>query len=200
MHELVPGLFHWTAIHPKIHVEVSSYYWEPGRVLIDPLLPRGGLDAFEGRPLPQDVILVNRHHYRHSAQFEAAFGCTVWCNREGLHEFTQGEKVRGFTAGEPLPGGLKSFEIGALCPDETAVWVPAPGGALAIADGVIRLGSGELAFVPDELIGDGPERVKRELRAAYAALLSEPFEHLLFGHGLPLLDSGKLELRRFAEA
>ena len=31
MHEVLPGVFHWPAKHPRIHIEVSSYWLdEPG--------------------------------------------------------------------------------------------------------------------------------------------------------------------------
>ncbi len=26
MNEIIPGIYHWTAAHPKIKIEVSSYY------------------------------------------------------------------------------------------------------------------------------------------------------------------------------
>lgn len=42
MREVLPGVFHWTAMHPRIHVEVSSYRLEDGGVPIDPLLAPDG--------------------------------------------------------------------------------------------------------------------------------------------------------------
>jgi hypothetical protein len=32
-------VFHWTARHPELHIEVSSYWLEDTGVLIDPLVP-----------------------------------------------------------------------------------------------------------------------------------------------------------------
>jgi hypothetical protein len=197
--EILPGLFHWTAVHPRIRIEVSSYYLRPARVLLDPLLPAEGLAWFRGAE-PEHVILTNRHHYRHSGELSKAFGCTVWCNREGLHEFTRGEVVRGFRAGDALPGGVESHEVGVLCPDETALLLPVEGGALAVADGVVRDGDGPLGFVPDELIGDDPEAVKRGLRAAYARLAELAFDALLLAHGRPIVRGGRRALRAFAAA
>ncbi len=49
MREILPGLFHWTAVHPKIRIEVSSYYLPEAGVLLDPLLPAEGLEWFRGR-------------------------------------------------------------------------------------------------------------------------------------------------------
>jgi hypothetical protein len=39
MQEVLPGVFHWTVRHPKLHIEVSSYWLEDTGVLIDPLVP-----------------------------------------------------------------------------------------------------------------------------------------------------------------
>jgi hypothetical protein len=198
MREILPGLFHWTAVHPRIKIAVSSYYLEEDGVLLDPLLPSRGLDWFRARTVPRHVLLTNRHHYRHSAEFEEAFGCTVWCNEEGLHEFTHGETVCPFRAGDVLPGGVESHAVGALCPDETALRLPVSEGALAIADGIVREGDGPLGFVPDPFIGDEPERVKQGLKVAYAGLLALDFDHLLFAHGDPWVGGGRDALRRFA--
>ena len=45
MREIAPGLFHWTARHPKIHIEVSSYWLDASGVAFDPLVPvAAGLD------------------------------------------------------------------------------------------------------------------------------------------------------------
>jgi len=41
--EIRPGVLHWTAAHPKIRIEVSSYWLADAKVLLDPLLPTGGL-------------------------------------------------------------------------------------------------------------------------------------------------------------
>ena len=64
MNEILPGLFHWTAIHPRIKIEVRPYYLQPARVLLDPLLPPEGLERFRARCEPRDRILSHRNHYR----------------------------------------------------------------------------------------------------------------------------------------
>jgi hypothetical protein len=198
MREILPGVFHWTAVHPRIQIEVSSYYVEEPGVLLDPLLPPEGADWFRNRVKPRHILLTNRHHYRHSAEFERLYGCTVWCNKDGMHEFTHGEMVRPFTPGDLLPGAIESHAVGVLCPDETALRIPVAGGALAIADGIVRIEDGPLMFVPDQLLGDEPEEIRSGLRAAYARLLDLPFDHLLFAHGLPWIGGGQQALREFA--
>ena len=198
MREILPGLFHWMAVHPKIHIDVSSYWWRDQRVLLDPLLPAEGIGAFHGRD-PEHVILTNRHHWRHSSELVKTLGCTVWCNEEGLHEFTHGEVARGFRAGEELPGGIQSHPVGVLCPDETALWLPLGGGVLAVADGVVRDHGGPLVFVPDPLLGDDPVQIKKGLRAAYAGLCARlEFDTLLPAHGLPIMGGARQALRAFA--
>jgi hypothetical protein len=206
-----PGLYHWTAAHPKIRIEVSSYWLADARVLLDPLLPRGGLDWLREVGPPEHVVLTNRHHWRDCSRIVAAFGCPVWCNALGLHELEREagrERVRGFRAGEALPGGVESHEVGVLCPDETALrFALAAGGAcLAVADGVVRLGAegrgdGPLGFVPDSLLADDAaqvEAVKRGLRAAYGRLCELEWDTLLLAHGLPVVGEGREALRAFA--
>lgn len=201
MREVLPGVFHWTTPHPRIHADVSSYWLDGAGVLIDPLVPvEGGLEWFAGRPVrPTAVLLTNRHHYRDSGRFAEAFGCSVHCHRAGLHEFTHGEAVEGFAPGDRLPGGVVACEVGGLCPDETALHLPEQR-ALALADGVVRGGpQGPPGFVPDALMDD-PPATKRELLAAYARLLDElDFEHLLLAHGDPLIGDGRAVLEELVE-
>jgi hypothetical protein len=194
--EVLPGVFHWTARHPKIHIEVSSYWLEHDGVLFDPLVPEAeGLDWFAARAsAPAAIVLSNRHHYRESDRFAERFGCSVHCNRSGLHEFTHGERVQGFDIGAQLAGGVVACELDAICPDDTALHMPAHG-ALVIADGVVTGGphgeDGALGFVPDSLM-DEPEQTKRGLLAACERLLSElEFEHLLLAHGGPHIGNGR---------
>ena len=97
--EVLPDLWHWTAIHPKIRVPVDSYYIESARVVLDPMVPREGLEWFEGRETPSQIVLTNRHHLRHSERYAEAFGCPVRCSEAGLHEFERGPKVEGFAFG-----------------------------------------------------------------------------------------------------
>lgn len=200
MREVLRGVFHWRTPHPKIGVEVDSYWLDGDGVLIDPLVPQDvGIDWFASRPTPpQAILLSNRHHYRDSAKLVKRFGCEVHCNELGLHEFGEGTEVKGFAPGEELPGGVIACEVGGICPDETALHIPAAK-ALAIADGVVLGGphgiEGEIGFVPDSLMDD-PAATKADLLAAYARLLEElDFEHLLLAHGGPLIGDGRAKLQ-----
>lgn len=195
MDEIRPGLYHWTAIHPRIRELVSSYLFAPARALIDPMLPAEGIEAFGGRE-PDLVLLTNRHHYRDSGALAAEFGCPVLCHEAGLHEFEGGPEVEGFAFGDRLADGVEALEVGAICPEETALWLDVEGGALAFADGLIR-SDGELGFVSDGLLGDDPDGVKRGLLGAFARLAEREPDSLLFAHGAPLLGGGAEALRSF---
>lgn len=197
MEEIAPGIWHWTARHPRIKIRVSSYYLPDERVLIDPIAPDEGLGWFAEHAAPTDILLTNRHHYRSSAQFVERFGVTVHCVRAGLHEFRNGERVQPFDFGDALPGGIVPYEVGAICPDETALHVPSHH-ALALADGAVRWeAGGALAFVPDQFM-DEPERTKEGLRASYRRLAELDFEHLLLAHGEPIVGGGREALADFA--
>ena len=197
MQEIAPGLWHWTARHDQIGIDVSSYYLLPERVLIDAMVPAEGLDWFEEHGVPGQVLLTNRHHDRHAWRFRDAFGSTVHCIRNGLHELEGRGPVEAFDFGDELPGGAIAVEVGAICPDETALYIPAHR-ALACADGVVRWsGRDELAFVPDEYMDD-PAQTKAGLRDAYRRLLELDFDRLLLAHGDPVVADGKEALRAFA--
>ncbi len=202
MKEILPGMFHWKTFHKGIQAFVHSYYinaTDPA-VLIDPRIPAQGIEWFAAHGAPQHVYLTNRHHYRHSGRFVARYGVRVWCHKDGLHEFTQGEKVRGFSHGKELPGGILALKVGALCPEETALYLPLNGGLLSVGDAIVR-NRGKLSFVPDEYMGNNPKSVKRGLRKAFLEHLRErEFDHLLFAHGAPWIGGAKDALRQFLES
>jgi hypothetical protein len=205
MQEVLPDVFHWTALHPHIHVRVSSYWLDNSGVALDPLTPpEVGLEWFASRRLsPRAVVLSNRHHYRHAGDLAERYRCPVYCNSAGLHEFTHGEPLRGFDVEDDLPGPLVAHEMGAICADDTALHLPTHN-ALALADGIVRGGpyggSGPLGFVPDSLMDD-PAATKRGLLASCARLLEElEFEHLLLAHGGPVIGDGRALLQDLVDA
>ena len=136
MREILPGVHHWTTVHARWDITIHSYWLAQERVLIDPRVPDEGLEWFADGP-PVAALLTNRHHYRDSGRFHERFGCPVLCNRLGLHEFGAGEPVEGFDPGDALPGGVVALEVGGICPDESALHIPAHR-AVAVADGVVR--------------------------------------------------------------
>ena len=190
MNEIAPGLFDWGAFHDGIGSIVHSHYvTEPG-VLIDPMPPDGELPGD-----PRLIVLTNRHHLRHAAEY----GCPIRCHEAGLHEFEGGGvDVEGFAFGDELAPGVRALEVGVLCPEETALHIAAGNGFVAFADAVVRGRDGGLAFVSDYLLGDDPEAIKAGLRDAFARLLEEQeFDGLLLAHGDPLPSGGRAELQAF---
>jgi len=201
MHEVLPGVYHWETSHPRIGIEVSSYWLEDGGVLLDPLVPeQEGVEWFAARPQqPRAVLLSNRHHLRDAIRFREAFGSPIMCTRAGLHEFAADEQVVGFDPGERLPGSVLAKQLGGICPDDTALYLEGHR-ALAFADGIVRAGAGgALGFVPDSLMDD-PPATKRALLEGVSRLLAElDFEHVLLAHGAPLIGDGRELLQELVD-
>ncbi len=197
MQEVLDGVFHWTAKHPNIGIDVGCHFVAGSGTAIDPLLPAEGIEWFDGRDV-QRIVLSNRHHLRHAPQIAARCGCPILCHEAGLREFEGGgPQVTGFAFGERIAPDVVALEMDSICPEDTVLRIEAGGGALLFADSVISYGG--LGFVPDNLIGEDAEGVKRRVREHCSALLAEDFEHLLFAHGEPLLGNGPEALRAFAE-
>ena len=198
--EILPGVLHWTAFRETIGMDVHSYCVPDSLVVIDPMEPAEGLDWFEQNCRPERILLTNRHHYRHSGRFVDRFGCRVRCHRAGLHEFAGGPAVEGFDFGDEVAPGITAPRVAELCPEETAFFVAAGGGALSFADALVRNDGGPLAFVPDYLIGDDAEAVKAGMLESFRELLELDFDHLLLAHGQPMVGGGKDALREFVGA
>jgi glyoxylase-like metal-dependent hydrolase (beta-lactamase superfamily II) len=161
------------------------------------MLPPEGLEWLQEQGPPEHVVLSNRHHDRDAWRIRGAFGSTVHCVRNGLHELQSRGPVEPFDFGDELPGGVTVHEIDAICPDETALHIPAHS-ALVCADGVVHYGD-ELGFVPEQYMED-PESTKPALREAYRRVLDLEFDLLLPAHGTPLVGGAREALARFAHA
>ena len=152
MNEIGPGVYHWKALHPGIKVEVSSYYVADSATLIDPLLPPDGVEWLRDHP-PERIVLTNRHHYRQSDEIRREFDCPVLCHEAGLHEFVGGPEVDGFRFGDRLaPGGSPRSRWARSARRRRTLYLEVGDGMMSLADGVIHYG--DLAFVPDSLLGD----------------------------------------------
>ncbi len=198
MDEVLPGVLHWTTFHEGIGQPVHSHYYVEGAALFDPRVPDEGIDDLRRHGRPETILLSNRHHLRHAAELAAAFDCPIRAQRLGLHEFANGgPEVQPFDFGDQVAPGVLALEVGALTPEDTAFHIAAGPGVLLFADAVIRNGDGELAFVPDSLMGDDPEGVRRGVTAALRALLDHDFDALLFAHGAPIASGGKERLKMF---
>jgi hypothetical protein len=198
MQEIAPGIWHWTAKHPKINLDVSSYFLPETGALLDPLMPPEGAERLEELGPPREILLTNRHHWRYSGELAERFGLRVRAPLAGMHEFGDGDPVDPYEPGDELAGGaIVAHEVGGICPDECALHIPSVS-ALAVADGVMHYDG--LSFVPDRYMDD-PDDTKQALRAAYARLADRlEFEHLLTAHGHPVVGGAREALREFATA
>ena len=198
MDEILPGVMHWSAVHPNTGLRAHSCFHVESGTLIDPMVPDEGLGWFE-RHEPRRALLTNRHHLRDAPEFADAFGVSIHCHPAGLHEFEGGPDVQPIEPGETPAPGIAVLEFGAITPEEVVVKLDAGAGALAFADGLIRGRDGSLGFFPDSLLGDDPEAVKHDLHEALRRLLAEQeFDALLLAHGKPRASGGRAELARFA--
>lgn len=199
MRELFPGVFHWIATHPGLGVPVSSYYVEPAGALIDPLVPEGGLDAFDGHGRPQQIVLTSGNHTRDAERFVEAFGCTVVVSPEGAERIGGALDAEVYSESHDVAPGIRPVHIGILSGDEYALHIDVGDGALAFADGLTHYGDA-LGFFPDALLGDDPQRIKDGLRQQFSTLLERHFEHLLFAHGEPIVGHGRKVLADFVSS
>jgi hypothetical protein len=192
MHEIAPGIRHWTAPHPKHGLEVSSYWLSDLRVLLDPLAVPEEVDGIDL------IVLSNRHHQRDMLAAHERFGAPIRVPRVGLHEFEEGDPVEPYDFEEPLAGGaITPHQVTELWPDDCALHIP-PVRALAIADTATNYGDDGLALVPDQYMDDA-EAEGRAIKDGLARLVERlDFEHLLLAHGTPIPGQGRERLRKFA--
>jgi hypothetical protein len=195
MQEILPGLYHWSTFHEPIGTVVSSYYYEPAKLAIDPKIPEQGLEALPSSP--DQVLLTIGLHDRDATEFAAAFDAPILFPAPALERLGDSLAAEPFQDGEEIAPGVRAIAIGQIAPDEFALHIAVAEGALAFADGLINYGG--LGFVPDNLLGEDAEQVKRGLLEAFRGLLDLEFDHLLFAHGDPLIGGGKAALRAFLE-
>jgi glyoxylase-like metal-dependent hydrolase (beta-lactamase superfamily II) len=193
MRELTRGIWHWTAPHPNIGVDVSSYWIPEHRLLLDPLAVPDEVEDVDC------ILLTCRHHVRDSLEAAERFDATIQAPRTGMHDFDDDTPIQAYNFGSKLVGGaVTAHQVGGLSPDETALHIPSVR-ALCIADGAIRYGD-ELHFVPDQYMDD-PEKDKADLKRGFGELADQiDFDVLLLAHGTPYASGGRDALRAFAES
>jgi len=194
MDEVIPGILHWKAKHPKIGADVSSYLLTDSGTALDPMLPEGEGPDWIGQDV-QRVVLTVRHHRRSAPDL----GVPVLAHRSGLHEF-EGEAfdVQGYDAGDEIVPGVRVLPFGRICPDDAVLHIALGDGVLAFGDGLLNYGG--LGHPPDQYIGDDPEAIKADIVDGLAPLLDEEFDTLLFAHGEPVASGGNAMLREFVES
>jgi glyoxylase-like metal-dependent hydrolase (beta-lactamase superfamily II) len=199
LNEIAAGIYHWTAQHPDIHMQVSSYYVEPAGIVIDPLEPPDGMGFFDGLDAPpSQVVLTSGLHWRHADRFRDRYDATIRVVEAGMKRWEGEDRTaEPFAYGDEVAPGVDALEVDGICPDDTALHIRHGGGAIAFADGVTRMRE-RLAFVPDSL-WDDPENEKNAVLERVRGLLDLDFEVLLFAHGNPLTEGAHAALEGFVD-
>jgi hypothetical protein len=194
IHEVIPGVLHWTGRHPSAGIQSGSHYLVAEGILIDPIAPPEGLEWFDDREIGE-ILLTNRHHTRSAFDLQDRLGVPIRAPRTGMHDLPA-DRVRPYDFGEELTAGIRPHAISETWPDETALEIPGHR-AVAIADGVTNYDG--LGFFADSLLGDDPVAEKQRLRDGFERLAAEvEFDHLLLAHGPPIIGDGRERLARFA--
>jgi hypothetical protein len=190
MEEITPGIRHWSAVHPNLGMEVSSYWLPALRVLLDPLAVPAEVDGVD------EILLSNRHHKRDAFAARERFGAALRVPRSGLHDFAGDDPVEPYDYGEPLAGGaITPYLVTELWPDDGVLHIPSLS-ALAVADAVVN-DNLQIEFVPERYMDD-PAAEKRGIRDGLTRLADElDFSHLLLAHGPPIPDVGRRQLHEF---
>jgi glyoxylase-like metal-dependent hydrolase (beta-lactamase superfamily II) len=185
MDELEPGLWHWTARHPEWTdaddaadhgwgPDVSCYAVAAGEqlVLIDPVIPTGGLDALRaGRETV--VVLTCPWHAREAP----ALGLPLYAPPPDADDDDPLSANR-YAAGDTLPFGITAFP--GLEPNDLVLWVEAHR-ALVFGDTLIDTGTG--LELPDDW---GPSGIAHPpVIASLRERLALDIEWALPTHGAP---------------
>ena len=99
MKELAPGIWHWTAPHPNIGIEVSSYWIPELQLLLDPLAVP---DEVDGRGLHPPLLPPPRARLLEAAE---RFDATIQAPRTGMHDFGDDTPIQPYDFGDPLVDG-----------------------------------------------------------------------------------------------
>jgi hypothetical protein len=201
MDEIAPGIWHWTAHRESIGADVQSYWIEPAGLVLDPMIPPDvGLEWWDDRDRkPEQIVLTIGLHWRETTAFVDRFGARVRAHEAALPRWKDaGDDDRDaepFTGGDEIAPGVEAVDVGAIAPDEAALFISHGEGTVAAADSIVRWEPGDpLGFVPDNLMGDDPEEVKRGIRESFGKLLERDWKHLIMAHGAP---GTKDELAKF---
>jgi hypothetical protein len=189
--ELAPGLWGWTAPHPAWKPDKGwdedVWCWyvelEGATALVDPLVPLDDAERFwrhldadvARRALPVHILLTAAHHRRSSDEVAARYDATIW-DGDGA-----------------LPAGVRTFRVEHPQPVERPLWF-ASHRALALGD-TLKIDHGELRVWWDVRWPTGREWYDERLLPSLRPLAELPVEHVLIGHGPPVVGDGAAELR-----
>lgn len=206
LREIRPGLRYWTAAHPEWNgandwpEEVACVYYEAADALalIDPLLPRGDEESFlavldrevERLDQPVALLLTAPWHQRDAALLARRYDTIVWAHPDARM------RLPFKTQSGTLPGGFETFGPEGVREGDVAFYIR-PHRALAVAEFLVGVDGG-LRICPSPALTD-----RAQFEASLGALLAWPIDHVLVGHGDPVIGDGDRRigdaLRSFAE-
>jgi hypothetical protein len=222
MHEIAPGILHWTARHPEWRSsveEVQSYALviENALVVIDPQLPAHAdprrstllmeLDTRAGDARRVHLIVVSPYHTRSAEEL-----CRRWRDTRPTslwgharvrgrleHQDTRLEEIPRGPSGScaAIAGGLaQAFTISRPVRQETPVYLPGAR-ALAFADAVVGDGKGLRVWNETDI---AHASLRERLHPTLAPLLDLDIDHVLVTHGPPVIGDGRAALAAALEA
>ncbi|MEA2177314.1 MAG: hypothetical protein QOG77_611 [Solirubrobacteraceae bacterium] len=197
--EVQPGIYHWMGHDGEVPAPVHSHYIEAAGVLIDPIVPSDGMEAFSGFGVrPQQVLLTNRRHRRDADRFREELGCIVRVGAVALRD-DPGFEAEPFDDHDEVAWGVRAITVGHELPEETVFHVSHGHGAVAFGDTLVHPDGAPIGLPPDDLLGRHPDRLRRRYKEAFRGLLLRDFDVLLLAHGAPVAHGGKAALRRLVK-
>jgi glyoxylase-like metal-dependent hydrolase (beta-lactamase superfamily II) len=183
--ELAPGLWRWTAFHPKWKKDVGSLAIETvdGLVLVDPLLDDG-----QEAPRPAHVLITVHWHVRSTAAIAERWPeSRLWApRRTGKPLRGHAEATDVYVPGDDLPGDVRTRPTARE--SEAVFWIPAHS-ALVVGDVLLGGKDGTLRMCPQRWLEHGATH--DDLARSLRPLLDLPFDKVLVAHGDPVLENAQ---------
>ena len=181
--EVVPGVWRWGIHDERIDFRSDAYAVAApdGAVLVDPL-PLAD-DALASLGPVAAICLTGAHHQRSAWRYRRALGARVHVP-EGSRAMDEEPDAR-YGPGARLPGGLEAVHAPGPIAANYALFLPRAG-VLFIADLLLRVGDGPLAFAPDRHLED-----PALTRATVRSLLDLPVTTLCPAHGAPVVGDAR---------
>ena len=198
MHEILPGVFHWTVDWPGVF-PLESYWLFPnsGSVIVDPV-DSAGLIPLEEASEVLAVIVSTRWHERSARMLAKRTGAPLYVPAADVDNFEDIDECETYAAGDTLPGDLLAISTsgGGWSAGEHALLSPLHGGTLLVAD---CLGT-TAKWTPWGIPLGGHPRFHSRPAESLSRLLDYEFENLLPGHGQPILGGAKEALRNLIQS
>ena len=194
LREILPRVHQWSVASARYTLE-SYLIDEPGSaVAIDPqeLAPRL---AAEVQERIAHIVLTNHFHERAAAILQRRREAQVWARAADVAELEAVTPDHVYDEATELPVGLRAIALGGVGAGEDALLWPRERGVFFDRDGD-ALGTTSYWMPEAGRLGAHPRlRPPRPLRR----LLEVGFASLAVGHGEPILDTAKAELRAYLE-